>query len=98
MVVMGGMGNVWGVVVGAVVLAWINSIGLIQVGELVNDALGTKINFPSYQFLLFGLLLVLMMLFRREGFIPEARIRMVMNEDKFEDEEVVSDETKIGHH
>jgi hypothetical protein len=39
-----------------------------------------------------------MMLFRREGFIPEARIRMVMNEDKFEDEEVVSDETKIGHH
>jgi len=98
MVVMGGMGNVWGVVVGATVLAWINSIGLIQVGNLVNNALGTKINFPSYQFLLFGLLLVLMMLFRREGFIPEARMRMVMNEDKLEDEEQVSDETKIGHH
>jgi hypothetical protein len=38
-----------------------------------------------------------MMLFRREGFIPEARIRMVMNEEKLEDEEKVSDETKIGH-
>jgi len=98
MVVLGGMGNVWGVVVGAVVLAWINSIGLIQVGDLVNDTFGTNINFPSYQFLLFGLLLVLMMLFRREGFIPEARIRMVMNEEKLEDEENVSDETKIGHH
>jgi hypothetical protein len=35
-----------------------------------------------------------MMLFRREGFIPEARIRMVMNEDKIDDE--VSDETKIA--
>ena len=96
MVVMGGMGNVWGVVVGAVTLAWINSVGLIQIGELVNNSFGTNINFPSYQFLLFGLLLVLMMLFRREGFIPEARIRMVMNEDKIEDEDKVSDETKIA--
>ena len=98
MVVLGGMGNVWGVVVGATVLAWINSIGLIQVGEVINNAFGIDVNFPSYQFLIFGLLLVLMMLFRREGFIPEARIRMVMNEDKLEDEEKVSDETKIGHH
>jgi hypothetical protein len=39
-----------------------------------------------------------MMLFRREGFIPEARIRMVMNEEKFEDEEKVTDETKIASH
>jgi branched-chain amino acid transport system permease protein len=98
MVVLGGMGNVWGVVVGATVLSWINSVGLVQVGELINNTFGTDFNFPSYQFLLFGLLLVLMMLFRREGFIPEARIRMVMNEDKTADEEKVSDETKIGHH
>ena len=96
MVVLGGMGNVWGVVVGATVLSWINSVGLVQVGELINNTFGTNFNFPSYQFLLFGLLLVLMMLFRREGFIPEARIRMVMNEDKSADEEKVSDETKIA--
>jgi len=98
MVVLGGMGNVWGVVVGATVLSWINSVGLVQVGELINNTFGTDFNFPSFQFLLFGLLLVFMMLFRREGFIPEARIRMVMNEDKTVDEEKVSDETKIGHH
>jgi branched-chain amino acid transport system permease protein len=98
MVVLGGMGNVWGVVVGATVLAWINSVGLVQVGELVNNTFGTSFNFPSYQFLLFGLLLVLMMLFRREGFIPEARIRMVMNEEKLEDVEKVTDETKIASH
>lgn len=98
MVVLGGMGNVWGVVVGATVLAWVNSVGLVQVGNLINNSFGTNINFPSYQFLLFGLLLVLMMLFRREGFIPEARIRMVMNEEKLEDEESVTDETKIASH
>jgi branched-chain amino acid transport system permease protein len=94
MVVLGGMGNVWGVVVGATVLAWVNSVGLVQFGELVNNTFNTDFNFPSYQFLLFGLLLVLMMLFRREGFIPEARIRLVMNEEKLEDDEKVSGETK----
>ena len=98
MVVLGGMGNVWGVVVGATVLAWINTVGLVQVGELVNNTFGTNFNFPSYQFLLFGLLLVLMMLFRREGFLPETRMRMVMNEEKLEDQEQVSDETKIVRH
>jgi branched-chain amino acid transport system permease protein len=96
MVVLGGMGNVWGVVVGATVLAWINSVGLVQVGNLVNSTFGTTFNFPSYQFLLFGLLLVLMMLFRREGFLPEARMRMVMDEEKLEDDEKVSDESKIA--
>jgi hypothetical protein len=39
-----------------------------------------------------------MMLFRREGFIPEARIRMVMNEEKLEDVEKVTDDTKIASH
>lgn len=80
MVVLGGMGNVWGVTVGAVVISWVNSTGLQQFGNTINGALGTSINFPSYNFLLFGLLLVLMMLFRREGFIPEARTRVVMHE------------------
>jgi len=92
------MGNVWGVVVGATVLAWVNSVGLVQFGELINNTFDTNFNFPSYQFLLFGLLLVLMMLFRREGFLPEARMRMVMNEEKLEDVEKVTDDAKIGSH
>ncbi len=96
MVVLGGMGNVWGVVVGATVLSWINSIGLVQVGDLINNTFGTHVNFPSYQFLIFGLLLVLMMLFRREGFLPEARMRMVMQDEKGDVDKKVSDETKIA--
>ena len=80
MVVLGGMGNVWGVIVGALVLSWINGIFLQQFGNTVNDALGTQINFPSFNFLIFGSALILMMLFRREGFIPEARTRLVMHE------------------
>jgi branched-chain amino acid transport system permease protein len=80
MVVLGGMGNVWGVTVGALVLAWINSTGLAQFGNTVNDVVGTSINFPSHNFLIFGAILVLMMLFRREGLIPEARTRQVLHE------------------
>jgi branched-chain amino acid transport system permease protein len=80
MVVLGGMGNVWGVTVGALGLAWINATGLEQVGNTINDALGTSVNFKNYQFLLFGLILVLMMLFRREGLIPETRTRQVLKE------------------
>ena len=80
MVVLGGMGNVWGVLSGALVLAWFNSTGLKQFGVTVNSLLGTDISFEDYTFLIFGLALVLMMLFRREGFIPEARTRAVLAE------------------
>jgi branched-chain amino acid transport system permease protein len=80
MVVLGGMGNVWGVMIGAMFLAWFNQTGLPQLGNSINSAAGTNINFTSYSFLLFGAVLVLMMLFRREGFIPEARTRLVLRE------------------
>ncbi len=80
MVVLGGMGNVWGVMVGALVLAWVNSTGLPELGATINDQLGTQINFPSYNFLIFGSILVAMMLFRREGLFPEARTRQVLQE------------------
>ncbi len=80
MVVLGGMGNVWGVTVGALALAWINAAGLEQLGNTFNDAAGTNVNFKNYQYLLFGLILVLMMLFRREGLIPETRTKQVLAE------------------
>jgi branched-chain amino acid transport system permease protein len=80
MVVLGGMGNVWGVIVGALLLAWVNSTGLSEAGKAANQVLGTDINFTSYNFLIFGLVLVLMMLFRREGLIPENRTRQVLRE------------------
>src|SRR5215212_6485253 len=78
MVVLGGMGNVWGVLLGALILEWINAVGLPQFGKSFNTTFGTEINFPSYNFLIFGLMLILMMLFRREGLLPETRTRQVL--------------------
>jgi branched-chain amino acid transport system permease protein len=80
MVVLGGMGNVWGVIIGAFGLAWFNSTGLPEFGTTFNNGFGTHINFPSYSYLIFGVVLVLMMLFRREGILPESRTRLVLRE------------------
>ena len=80
MVVLGGMGNVWGVILGAIVIFWFNQTGLPQGGNAINSVLHTHINFPSYNFLIFGVLLVLMMLFKREGFVPEARTKLLLRE------------------
>ena len=92
MVVLGGMGNVWGVMVGALLIAWINSTGLPAFGDLVNNTFETNINFPSYNFLLFGGVLILMMLYKREGLIPESRLKAILHE--------ADDETSNlgGHH
>ncbi|MEJ2578840.1 MAG: branched-chain amino acid ABC transporter permease [Kineosporiaceae bacterium] len=80
MVILGGMGNVWGVLIGALILSWINLVGLHQVGSVINDLLHTDIDFPSFNFLVFGAILILMMLFRREGLIPESRTRQILRE------------------
>jgi branched-chain amino acid transport system permease protein len=82
MVVLGGMGNVWGVAIGAVVLSWINSTGLNQLGVQFDSWTGLHVGdkFKSNQFLLFGVVLVLMMLFRPGGFIPEKRTKRLMLE------------------
>jgi branched-chain amino acid transport system permease protein len=80
MVVLGGMGNVWGVLLGALVLQWINSNGLTRLGDTIESATGKDVNFSSYNFLVFGLILILMMLFRREGLLPETRTKQVLQE------------------
>ena len=77
MVIVGGMGNVWGVMLGAVIVSWFNQTGLTEIGNTVNSRFGTSYDIPRYQFLLFGLVLVFMMLYRRDGLLPAARQRKV---------------------
>ena len=80
MVVLGGMGSVWGVVVGAVLLSLLQSWFLPDLtdwlhalGALVGNAWMQQVDLARSTELIFGFLLVLMMLFRREGLIPAAR-------------------------
>lgn len=82
MVVLGGMGNVYGVIVGAVILSWINTTGLGQIGVQFDEWTGLNVadKFEQNQFLLFGVVLILMMLFRPGGLIPEKRTSRLMKE------------------
>ena len=80
MVVLGGMGNVWGVLIGAIVLDWINKDGLVQLGSVYNSSFNQHLDITKYTFLIFGVILVLMMLFRREGLLPERRTQQIMHE------------------
>jgi branched-chain amino acid transport system permease protein len=80
MVILGGMGNVWGVVFGAAFLAFLNQQGLADIGHWVNDTFGTNLDVPKYQFGIYGLIIVLTMLIRPEGLIPSARRRAELHE------------------
>ena len=80
MVVLGGMGSVWGVVVGAVLLqlmqTWFlpqSSEWLHSLGKLTGIGFLQTVDMVQWTQLIFGVILVLMMLFRRQGLIPAVR-------------------------
>src|ERR1700733_518902 len=89
MVVFGGIGSVWGVVLGAFVLQllqswwlqdltqWLHVLGrLIHVDWLRHVELASSIE------LLFGVILVFMMLYRRQGLIPATRQQAALSIDQ----------------
>jgi len=76
MVILGGMGNVWGVMFGAAFLAYLDQAGLANTGAWLNQHLNLDIDVPKYEFGIYGLMLLLVMLFRPHGLIPEARRKL----------------------
>jgi len=79
MVILGGMGSIWGVTVGGMILAYLNFSGLSTIGTKIQDA-GLNFDPTKYQFGIYGIIIVLMMLFRPAGLIPERRHRIELEE------------------
>jgi branched-chain amino acid transport system permease protein len=73
MVILGGMGNVWGVLLGAAFLEYLNQEGLANIGAWLNLNLGMHIEVPGYQVGIYGVLIVIVMLLRPQGLLPSAR-------------------------
>lgn len=67
LIILGGMGSIWGVIVGALVL-----VGL---PELLRE-------FGEFRFLIYGIVLVTMMLFRPEGLLPAAAQRLELHAEE----------------
>jgi branched-chain amino acid transport system permease protein len=98
MVILGGLGSIPGVIVGAAVVTILNlqvlqglSLWLGAVRQ--SDAVIPLINFPlsnlssqldpgKYQRMLFGLILIIMMIYRPEGLIPAQRRKRVKQAEK----------------
>ncbi len=93
MVVLGGMGNIWGVAVGAFVIYEIQHVILKQLTNFfqpLNLPVLSSIDFVQYQYLLYGLALVGMMLLRPEGLFPSRQRRRELRESA--DEAAASNE------
>jgi branched-chain amino acid transport system permease protein len=70
MIILGGIGNIWGVFVGALTLVFVDKTFLPWLAQRIHDVNPALPNATAYNFLIFGIILVIMMRFRPEGFIP----------------------------
>jgi branched-chain amino acid transport system permease protein len=73
MVVLGGLGSIWGVVVGAIILTAINSYLLPRVLHDVPSKVGLDFDLSAVSSGIYGFLLVIIVLLRPEGLLPARR-------------------------
>jgi branched-chain amino acid transport system permease protein len=85
MVILGGMGNVWGVIIGAAFLAYLNIAGLANTGAWINSHIHfighfqfpgesqPGLDVPAIASGVYGLIIVVVMLLRPEGLLPSRR-------------------------
>lgn len=83
MVVLGGMGNVWGVIAGALLLSFVPEFLRYTVEPAQKALFGRLLVEPEVlRMLIFGIALVLTMRFRPAGLWPESRHKREMSETK----------------
>jgi branched-chain amino acid transport system permease protein len=88
MVILGGLGSIWGVVLGAIALSVINNYLIPDVFNSLPGKIGLNFDATELTFGIFGFLLVIMMIARPEGLIPERRRKMELEDGVGTDEAV----------
>ncbi len=81
MVIVGGMGNIWGVILGAIALSLFQRYGLKELNG-IPDKVGLDFDVTSINFGIFGFFLLAMMVLRPEGFLPSSRRRLELHESE----------------
>src|SRR5436190_3532180 len=103
MIILGGIGNIWGVIFGGVVLGFYDRIltsdltnWLHQIGSSVNipivSQLLLSIDLSQWKYGIFGAALVLLMLTRPEGIFPNRQRAVEMRGETAEEVEQLSEE------
>ena len=80
MIILGGLGSIWGVVLGAITLSFINNYFIPEVINDVPGKLGFEFDMSQITFAIYGFLLVMMMILRPQGLLPERRHKMELAE------------------
>ena len=80
MIIVGGLGSIWGAVLGALLLSYINYYLIPDVLNPLPKDLGLNFDLTDLSFGIFGFLLVLVMVVRPQGLLPERRRRLELAE------------------
>jgi branched-chain amino acid transport system permease protein len=80
MVIVGGLGSIWGAVLGALLLSYINYYLIPDVFNSIPHTFGLNFNLSQLSFGIFGFLLVLVMILRPQGLFPERRRKLELTE------------------
>jgi branched-chain amino acid transport system permease protein len=80
MVILGGLGSIEGVLVGAAVLVYINFKFIPDVNEKPREWFNLDLDLSELSSAIYGFLLVIMMVLRPQGLIPERRRKMELVE------------------
>jgi branched-chain amino acid transport system permease protein len=91
MVIIGGMGNIWGVIIGAIALSMMNRYGLKQLNG-VPEKVGLDFDVTSINFGIFGFFLLVTMVLRPEGILPSRRRKLELHEAEIEGETIAREE------
>ena len=76
MVIIGGLGSIWGAVAGGLLLGYINYYLIPDVLNSLPSKLGLNFQLVTIEIGIYGFLLVLVMVLRPQGLIPERRRRL----------------------
>ena len=94
MVILGGLASIWGVVIGAIALSAINFYLIPEVFNSLPSKIGLDFELSEVNAAIFGFLLLIMMILRPEGLLPERRRQMELEDHVGTDEAVY--ESRMG--
>ena len=86
MIILGGLGSIWGTVLGAIILAFVDRYLLDKLRDVPRDVLNLDFSTAEINFGIFGFILVFLMVSRPEGLLPERRHKMELTEGTQTDE------------
>ncbi|MEA2148765.1 MAG: branched-chain amino acid transport system permease protein [Solirubrobacteraceae bacterium] len=80
MIILGGLGSIWGVAFGAILLSFINTYFIPHVFNGVPHKLGLDFDLTILNFGIFGFLILIVMVLRPQGLFPERRRALELTE------------------